>query len=153
MRGRFLCVVLTICSLTVSACSKEVPVETEPPMPEYLDVTNVTLDTYGDNITFAVNGSEAIQSVTDTQVVILPDRTRFDMVTVEYIQGNSLNDFPQAYHDGLSGTDVTDLVDGKFTTSTQCYGFVTTVKNNYLLFKASLDKANYVSALMERFGE
>lgn len=72
---------------------------------------------------------------------------------MEYIQGNSLNDFPQAYHDGLSDTGVTELVDGKFTTSNLCYGFVTTNKSNYLLFKASLDKANYVSALMERFGE
>lgn len=153
MKNKFLFVILLVSSLAISACGKGVVAETESPTPESLDITSTTFDIYGDNIVFTVAGSEAIQSVTDTQLVVLPDSTGFDSVTVDYIQGNSLNNFPEAYYNGLSDKTTSDLVDNKFTTAEQCYGFLTTSKNNYLLFKGPVDKAGYLSALMERFKE
>lgn len=153
MKSKFLFVILFISSLTISACSKGVVAETELTTPESLGITSTTFDVYGDDIVFTVSGTEAIQSVTDTQLVVLPNRTEFDTVTVDYIQGNSLNNFPEAYYNGLSDKTTSALVNDKFTTADECYGFLTTSKNNYLLFKGPIDKVDYLSALMERFVE
>lgn len=150
MRNKNLFICLFICSLVVSACSKEVPVETEPPKPEYLDITEASFTTYGDLITLVIDSNEAIQSLTDSELVILPNRGEFTTVSVEYIQGNSLNDFMEGYYNGLPNT-TSELVDGKFTTDSKAYGFLITEKNNYLLFKAPLEMKDYLSELMGRF--
>lgn len=153
MKNKFLSVILLVSSLAIGACGKGVVAETESPTPKSLDITSTTFDIYGDNIVFTVVGSESIQSATDTQLVVLPNSTEFDCITVDYIQGNSLNNFPEAYYNGLSDKTISDLVNDKFTTADECYGFLTTSKNNYLLFKGPIDKADYLSALMERFKE
>ena len=152
MKSRKLLFCLFVCSLFMSACSKEVPVDNEVPKPEYLNITEVNFIVYGDAVSFTVGGTEAIQSVSDTDLVILPNREEFTTVSVEYIQGNSLNDFAEAYYSGLTNT-TSDFVDGKFTTDTESYGFIKTDKNNYLLFKAPLHETEYLSELMGRFQE
>ena len=81
-------VILVLAMLTLMGCGKkEEPVPETIPMPTYSTETSATISKYEDSVTYKVTESSAIESSSKDEIVVLPDRTKFDKVTVKLLQG------------------------------------------------------------------
>lgn len=142
---------LACCTLLLSSGCKSKTVETEAAKPEYLDTTSINVSCYGDSIVFEVEDVEAIQSYNDSQIILLPDRENFDTIQIDYVEGNSLNDFAEAYYASISDSLKSDFKDNSFTTDNYAYALQKTDKNNYIIVKGPVLMKNYCKSLARRF--
>lgn len=140
--------VVLCATMFLVGCKKEEVVETVP-VPETLSIQSVTLKIGEEQVTYSVSGNEAVKSYTDKQIIVYPDSTQFDTVQVDYVQGNSLNDYIQAYYDGKSG-DKSELIDGSFTTGTEAYCLKQTEDLNYIIVRGDKSAESFVNELCER---
>lgn len=144
----FLTIMLTL--LLVGCGGNDVPEETPAPTPEHIEDTAAVFSCYGDSIVLSLEGGEAIQTATDTRVVLLPDKTKFDTVSIDYIEGNSLNDYGAGYYEGLEDSTKSAYEDGSFITSANAYAFLRTEKNSFLMIKGPVALKDYCLSLRER---
>lgn len=140
---------VTIALLT-GCGGKDVPEETPAPTPEHMETTTVVFSCYDDSIVLNLEGNEAVQTMTDTRVVLLPDKTKFDVVSVDYIQGNSLINYGAGYYEGLEDDTKSAYENDSFITSTNVYAFTRTEKNSFLMVKGPVAFKDYCLSLRER---
>lgn len=136
-------------SLMLLGCSKGEEVVETVPTPVCLSDTSARLVIDDDVVTYQVEGSEALKSVATNQLVIYPDKTKFDEVLVDFVQGNSLNDFIQAYYNGIEGAK-SDLVDGSFKTESFAYCLRCTDDYNVIIVRGPVALVDFVDSLCER---
>lgn len=84
-----------------------------------------------------------------SRFVVYPDKTLFDTVQVDFVQGNSLNNYIQAYYDGVAG-EKSALVDGSFTTASKAYCLKQTEDLNYIIVCGDKSNESFVNDLCER---
>lgn len=143
-------VMIAVIAMLLAGCAKEEVAPTEP-IPEYLSVSQVSFTCYGDDMVFKIKDDEAVQNYSSTQIILLPDKTAFDTIRVDYVQGVSLNDYGKAYYTGLEESDKSDYNNGVFTAGEYCYVFGKTESNNYVMIRGSIDYEDYCVELMKRF--
>lgn len=149
IRNKYL--ILGACLLVIlTGCGKTTKAEETTTTPSYTDATTFTFTCYGDLIKYKVEGDEGIQSATDTQLVILPDKGKSDKITVDYIQGNSLNDYGAAYREGLDDDSKSVYKDSSFSTDSNFYTFIRTEKNSFLMIKGPIGLEDYCVKLKNR---
>lgn len=139
-------ILILLCSLMLVGCHKEEVVETLPP---YYDVTQLTFTVYEDNLIIPVEQG-SVQEVSNTEVSLLHDNM---VIRVDYIQGNSLNDYIEAYYAGVEDVTKTSLVDNHFQTSTTCYAFYKSANRNYVMISGPVAAKDYCSELLSNIRE
>ena len=136
-----LCVALAGCGES----AEEVPEETGPAI---LEDRQVVFDCYGDEtLTLNLKDDEGLLSVSDSSATFYYNDNE---VTLDYIEGNSLNDFSKAYYSGLGIATSSGADYGSFTNEGSYYRFVKTDNNNYVMAKASADLDYYCDQLLDR---
>lgn len=98
---------------------------------------------------YTAMNNEAVKSYSDKQFVVYPDKTLFDTVQVDFVQGNSLNNYIQAYYDGVAG-EKSNLIDGSFTTASKAYCLKQTEDLNYIIVCGDKSNESFVNDLCER---
>jgi hypothetical protein len=143
-----LCVLLC---LLLSACSKEEPVETEAVIPTVSHVDNLqtSFTCWGDEVLLELEGDEVFAYANETQAKVLPDVYTSDGVVIDYIQGVSLNDFGYTYWYALDDSTKSEYDNG-FTTDTDCYKFVRTEKNSFIMIHGPLSTQKLVDNIYNR---
>lgn len=124
---------------------EEVPVETSPYL---LEDRQVIFDCFGDErLTLDLKDDEGLLEVSETSATIYCSGQE---VTLDYIEGNSLNDFTQAYAMGLGVATSSEADYSSFTYDGEYYRFIKTENNNYVMAKVSSDLDYYCDQLLER---
>ena len=125
------CLVLLTVAMMLTGCKKgEIPTETED---AYVDTTQCSFSIYDDTFSFALNSNEHFLELTDTSASIKTDDDK--SVTVDYVEGNSLNDFEKAYKTA--------------TGSDNCI-FLKSESNDYLMVKYEEDSKDLANDLVKR---
>lgn len=145
--------ILLMTLVLLAGCSKEEVVETteEDPMSQYLSSRDISFTAYGDKVTLSLRDNEAFAEISDTEAVIVPDVYDSAEVHVDYIQGNSLNDYAKAYYNSIEEATSSELEDNTFTTNDNFYGFVKTEKNSYVMVTSDKELEDYCRELLDRF--
>lgn len=129
------CVVLLCALLLVGCGKKEEPVETEP---VYMSATDVTFDSYDTAMHYTVPDDMAFKSIDENHAEVVLNKEDGTTASIDYIQGNSLNDFTKAYYMGLNDNTRSQIVDDSFTTDSTYYGFIKSDKNVYVMVKGPI---------------
>ena len=90
-------IVMSLSALLLTGCGGA-PKEETVHTPEYLSITEVSVSIGDETIVYTAMNNEAVKSYSDKQFVVYPDKTLFDTVQVDFVQGNSLNNYIQAYY-------------------------------------------------------
>lgn len=141
-------IVISLSALLLTGCGGA-PKEETVPTPEYLSITEVSVSIGDETVVYTATNNEAVKSYSDKQFVVYPDKTLFDTVQVDFVQGNSLNNYIQAYYDGVAGEKST-LVDGSFTTANKAYCLKQTEDLNYIIVCGDKSNESFVNDLCER---
>lgn len=124
---------------------EEVPVETSPAL---LEGRQVIFDCFGDEtLILDLKDVEGLLEVSETSATVYCSGQE---VTLDYIEGNSLNDFTKAYAMGLGVATSSEADYSSFTYDGEYYRFIKTENNNYVMAKASSDLDYYCDQLLER---
>lgn len=129
-------VILMLAMLTLMGCGKkEEPVPETIPMPTYSMETSATISKYEDSVTYKVTGSSAIESSSKDEIVVLPDRTKFDKVTVKLLQGGQNAYLFDVIKHGLVNEDKSNIEYYKrgYKIDGTVYGFIYTKKWNTIM--------------------
>lgn len=129
-------VILMLAILTLMGCGKkEEPVPETIPMPTYSAETSATISKYDDSVTYKVTESSAIESSSKDEIVVLPDRTKFDKVTVKLLQGGQNAYLFDVIKHGLINEDKTNIEYYKrgYKIDGTVYGFIYTKKWNTIM--------------------
>lgn len=140
--------VMSLSALLLTGCGGA-PQEEIVHTPEYLSITEVSVSIGDETIVYTAMNNEAVKSYSDKQFVVYPDKTLFDTVQVDFVQGNSLNNYIQAYYDGVAGEKST-LIDGSFTTVSKAYCLKQTEDLNYIIVCGDKSNESFVNDLCER---
>ena len=129
-------VILVLAILTLMGCGKKE--ETMPktmPMPTYSTETSATISKYEDSVTYKVTESSAIESSSKDEIVVLPDRTKFDKVTVKLLQGGQNAYLFDVIKHGLVNEDKSNIEYYKrgYKIDGTVYGFIYTKKWNTIM--------------------
>ena len=125
------CLILLTTVLLLAGChKKEVTEETKE---TYVDTVQCSFNTYDDTFSFALDDNEHFLSLTDTEAVVVTDDNK--SVYVDYIEGNSLNDFEKAY---------------KTSTGNENCMFLKSGSNDYLMIKYEADSKDLAEDIMQR---
>ena len=122
--------------LTLMGCGKkEEPVPETIPMPTYSTETSATISKYDDSVTYKVTESSAIESSSKDEIVVLPDRTKFDKVTVKLLQGGQNAYLFDVIKHGLVNEDKSNIEYYKrgYKIDGTVYGFIYTKKWNTIM--------------------
>lgn len=141
-------IVMSLSALLLTGCGGAQKEETVP-TPEYLSITEVSVSIGDETIVYTAMNNEAVKSYSDKQFVVYPDKTLFDTVQVDFVQGNSLNNYIQAYYDGVAGEKST-LIDGSFATASKAYCLKQTEDLNYIIVCGDKSNESFVNDLCER---
>ena len=141
-------VVMSLSALLLTGCGGTSEEETVH-APEYLSITEVSVSIGDETVVYTATNNEAVKSYSDKQFVVYPDKTLFDTVQVDFVQGNSLNNYIQAYYDGVAGEKST-LIDGSFTTASKAYCLKQTEDLNYIIVCGDKSNESFVNDLCER---
>lgn len=141
-------IVMSLSALLLTGCGGA-PKEETVTTPEYLSITEVSVSIGDETIVYTAMNNEAVKSYSDKQFVVYPDKTLFDTVQVDFVQGNSLNNYIQAYYDGVAGEKST-LIDGSFTTAGKAYCLKQTEDLNYIIVCGDKSNESFVNDLCER---
>lgn len=141
-------IVISLSALLLTGCGGA-PKEETVPIPEYLSITEVSVSIGDETVVYTATNNEAVKSYSDKQFVVYPDKTLFDTVQVDFVQGNSLNNYIQAYYDGVAGEKSTK-VDGSFTTASKAYCLKQTEDLNYIIVCGDKSNESFVNDLCER---
>ena len=141
-------IVMSLSALLLTGCGGA-PQEETVHTPEYLSITEVSVSIGDETIVYTAMNNEAVKSYSDKQFVVYPDKTLFDTVQVDFVQGNSLNNYIQAYYDGVAGEKST-LIDGSFTTVSKAYCLKQTEDLNYIIVCGDKSNESFVNDLCER---
>ena len=129
-------VILVLAMLTLMGCGKkEEPVPETIPMPTYSTETSATISKYDDSVTYKVTESSAIESSSKDEIVVLPDRTKFDKVTVKLLQGGQNAYIFDVIKHGLVNEDKSNIEYYKrgYKIDGTVYGFIYTKKWNTIM--------------------
>lgn len=129
-------VILVLAILTLMGCGKkEEPVPETIPMPTYSTETSATISKYDDSVTYKVTESSAIESSSKDEIVVLPDRTKFDKVTVKLLQGGQNAYLFDVIKHGLVNEDKSNIEYYKrgYKIDGTVYGFIYTKKWNTIM--------------------
>lgn len=129
-------VILVLAILTLMGCGKkEEPVPETIPMPTYSTETSATISKYEDSVTYKVTESSAIESSSKDEIVVLPDRTKFDKVTVKLLQGGQNAYLFDVIKHGLVNEDKSNIEYYKrgYKIDGTVYGFIYTKKWNTIM--------------------
>lgn len=141
-------IVMSLSALLLTGCGGA-PKEETVLTPEYLSITEVSVSIGDETIVYTAMNNEAVKSYSDKQFVVYPDKTLFDTVQVDFVQGNSLNNYIQAYYDGVAG-EKSNLIDGSFTTASKAYCLKQTEDLNYIIVCGDKSNESFVNDLCER---
>lgn len=141
-------IVMSLSALLLTGCGGA-PKEETVRTPEYLSITEVSVSIGDETIVYTAMNNEAVKSYLDKQFVVYPDKTLFDTVQVDFVQGNSLNNYIQAYYDGVAG-EKSNLIDGSFTTASKAYCLKQTEDLNYIIVCGDKSNESFVNDLCER---
>lgn len=141
-------IVISLSALLLTGCGGA-PKEETVPTPEYLSTTEVSVSIGDETVVYTAMNNEAVKSYSDKQFVVYPDKTLFDTVQVDFVQGNSLNNYIQAYYDGVAG-EKSNLIDGSFTTASKAYCLKQTEDLNYIIVCGDKSNESFVNDLCER---
>lgn len=141
-------IVMSLSALLLTGCGGA-PKEETVPTPEYLSIAEVSVSIVDETIVYTAMNNEAVKSYSDKQFVVYPDKTLFDTVQVDFVQGNSLNNYIQAYYDGVAG-EKSNLIDGSFTTASKAYCLKQTEDLNYIIVCGDKSNESFVNDLCER---
>lgn len=141
-------IVISLSALLLTGCGGA-PKEETVPTPEYLSITEVSVSIGDETVVYTATNNEAVKSYSDKQFVVYPDKTLFDTVQVDFVQGNSLNNYIQAYYDGVASEKST-LIDGSFTTANKAYCLKQTEDLNYIIVCGDKSNESFVNDLCER---
>lgn len=129
-------VILMLAILTLMGCGKkEEPAPETMPMPTYSTETSATISKYDDSVTYKVTESSAIESSSKDEIVVLPDRTKFDKVTVKLLQGGQNAYLFDVIKHGLVNEDKSNIEYYKrgYKIDGTVYGFIYTKKWNTIM--------------------
>ena len=129
-------VILMLAMLTLMGCGKkEEPAPETIPMPTYSTETSATISKYDDSVTYKVTESSAIESSSKDEIVVLPDRTKFDKVTVKLLQGGQNAYLFDVTKHGLVNEDKSNIEYYKrgYKIDGTVYGFIYTKKWNTIM--------------------
>lgn len=129
-------VILVLAILTLMGCGKkEEPAPETIPMPTYSTETSATISKYDDSVTYKVTESSAIESSSKDEIVVLPDRTKFDKVTVKLLQGGQNAYLFDVIKHGLVNEDKSNIEYYKrgYKIDGTVYGFIYTKKWNTIM--------------------
>ena len=114
---------------------KEEPAPETIPMPTYSTETSATISKYDDSVTYKVTESSAIESSSKDEIVVLPDRTKFDKVTVKLLQGGQNAYLFDVIKHGLVNEDKSNIEYYKrgYKIDGTVYGFIYTKKWNTIM--------------------
>lgn len=129
-------VILMLAILTLMGCGKkEDPAPETIPMPTYSTETSATISKYDDSVTYKVIESSAIESSSKDEIVVLPDRTKFDKVTVKLLQGGQNAYLFDVIKHGLVNEDKSNIEYYKrgYKIDGTVYGFIYTKKWNTIM--------------------
>ena len=141
-------IVMSLSALLLTGCGGA-PKEETVHTPEYLSIAEVSVSIGDETIVYTAMNNEAVKSYSDKQFVVYPDKTLFDTVQVDFVQGNSLNNYIQAYYDGVAG-EKSNLIDGSFTTASKAYCLKQTEDLNYIIVCGDKSNESFVNDLCER---
>ena len=124
---------------------EEVVKETSPILVD----RQIVFDAYGDAQTLDLNEDEALVAVSDDAAVLVPDKDDLNQVVkVNYIQGNSLNDWAVAY----AGAKGYELQGNGFIDESSYYGFRHNESDNtWVMVTADSELQGYCEELLGRF--
>lgn len=145
-------IILLLCvGVCISGCGKEEIEETETEVPtiSHIDDISTSFTCWGDEIVLTLQGGEVFEYSNDTQAKVLPDVYTSDGIIIDYIQGVSLNDFGYNYWYALEDDSKSEYDEG-FTTDTDCYRFVHTEKNSFLMIKGPISTQKLVNDIFNR---
>lgn len=121
--------------LLIVGCKEKEP-EPEPiQTPTYSSETKATISKYDDVVTYVVNDYSAIQKSSKDEFTVLPDKTKFDSVTVQLLQGGLNAYLSDVIKDGLineSGSNIEYYRKG-FKINGVVYGFIYTTTFNTIM--------------------
>lgn len=127
--------VILLAALLIVGCKKKEP-EPEPiPMPTYSSETKATISKYDDVVTYVVDDYSAIQTSNKDEFTVLPDKTKFDSVTVQLLQGGLNAYLSDVIKDGLvneNGSNIEYYKKG-FKIDGVVYGFIYTKTFNTIM--------------------
>lgn len=129
-------VILVLAMLTLIGCGKkEEPVPETIPMPTYSAETSATISKYEDSVTYKITESSAIESSSKDEIVVLPDKTKFDKVTVKLLQGGQNAYLFDVIKHGLVNEDKTNIEYYKrgYKIDGTVYGFIYTKNWNTIM--------------------
>ena len=141
-------IVMSLSALLLTGCGGTSEEKTVP-TPEYLSITEVSVSIGDETVVYTATNNEAVKSYSDKQFVVYPDKTLFDTVQVDFVQGNSLNNYIQAYYDGVAGEKST-LIGGSFTTASKAYCLKQTEDLNYIIVRGDKSNESFVNDLCGR---
>ena len=125
------CLILLLCVAALGGCNKKEDVEETAET--YVDTTQCSFDVYDDTFSFTLDNGEHFSTLSGTSATVVTDSN--ETVTVDYIEGNSLNDFEKAYKNA-SGDE-------------ECL-FLKSASNDYLMFKYGDNSKALAESIIQR---
>ena len=136
---------LAVCLTT--ACSKESEIiETQP---AYQIMDTVSFTKYDDKFTLKLPNTTGVREASDFVIILYPDIADLTRtVEVNYIQGNSLQDYGRAFYDGLTANPKSEYSESGYQAGDYFYIFRKSENNIYLRVKGGIQDMEYCKELI-----